>query len=113
MKLAFLALAFAETLSYLESIFVSSISYTAGHLLAILLPAGIGIFIFQFAALLTYLPGFGITYYAGIALLDGLIYIIGLTILGVPSLATMGRGYRALQDEEETQIEKKPSSSEG
>jgi uncharacterized protein (TIRG00374 family) len=113
MKLAFLALAFAEVLSYLESIFVSSISYTAGHLFAILLPAGIGIFIFQFWALLTYLPGFGITNAAGIALLDGLIYIIGLTILGVPSLATMGRGYRALQDEEEKQIEETQHASEG
>ncbi|MFW9831513.1 MAG: lysylphosphatidylglycerol synthase transmembrane domain-containing protein [Candidatus Thorarchaeota archaeon] len=108
MKLSFLALAFAEVLTYLESIFVSSISYTAGHLLAILLPAGIGIFIFQFAALLTYLPGFGITHAASIALLDGLVYIIGLSALGVPAIATMGRGYRKLQDTEEPHIAGKP-----
>ncbi|MFX1404513.1 MAG: lysylphosphatidylglycerol synthase transmembrane domain-containing protein [Promethearchaeota archaeon] len=103
MKLAFLASAFSEVLTVLESIFVASISYTAGHLLAILIPAGIGIFFFQFFALQSYLPGFGITHAAGIALLDGIIYIIGLSILGVPSLATMGRGYQSLQNEKEPQ----------
>ncbi|MFX1564759.1 MAG: flippase-like domain-containing protein, partial [Promethearchaeota archaeon] len=108
MKLAFLALAFSEVLTLLESVFVSSISYTAGHLLAILLPAGIGIFMFQFWALLPYLGGFGITHAAGIALLDGLIYIISLSILGVPSIATMGRGYRILQDEEQEPEEQPP-----
>jgi len=44
-KLAFLALAFSETISLLDSIFISSLSYTGGHLLGLILPAGIGIFI--------------------------------------------------------------------
>jgi uncharacterized protein (TIRG00374 family) len=100
MKLTFLALAFVETLTLLDSIFVSSISYTGGHLLAILLPAGIGIFIIQLVTLQGFLAGLGITQAAGIALLDGLVYIIGLSVLGVPSIALMGRGYRELQDKE-------------
>ncbi len=117
MKLAFLALAFGETLTLLESIFVSSISYTAGHIFAILLPAGIGIFIFQFAMLQLSLPTFGISQVASIALLDGLIYIIGLAVLGVPSIALMGRGYRALEEQdEETPVmsnKKSPARDDG
>jgi uncharacterized protein (TIRG00374 family) len=111
MKLTFLALAFAETLTLLDSIFVSSISYTGGHLLAILLPAGIGIFITQLFTLQGFLAGLGITAVAGIALLDGLVYIIGLSVLGVPSIAMMGRGYRELQEEEsQSENEEKTSS---
>jgi hypothetical protein len=72
-----------------------------GHLLAILLPAGISIFITQTAAITLALEGWGIAAAASIALLDALVYIIGLTILGAPSIATMGRGYRELQDAEE------------
>ncbi|MFX1300839.1 MAG: lysylphosphatidylglycerol synthase transmembrane domain-containing protein [Promethearchaeota archaeon] len=112
MKLTFLALAFAETLTIVDSIFVSSISYTGGHLSAILLPAGIGIFIIQLVTLQTILPGFGIIDTAGIALLDGLVYIIGLSILGVPSIAMMGRGYRELQ-EEESKSEHEAETSSG
>jgi uncharacterized protein (TIRG00374 family) len=102
MKLTFLALAFGETIGLLDSIFISALSYTGGHLLGFLLPAGIGIFVLQIYAISTFLGSLGITHTVGIALLDGLVYILGLSILGVPSLATMGRGYRHLQDAEET-----------
>ncbi|MFX0169725.1 MAG: lysylphosphatidylglycerol synthase transmembrane domain-containing protein [Candidatus Hodarchaeota archaeon] len=113
-KLTFLALAFGQTISLLDSVFISALSYTGGHLLGFLLPAGIGIFVLQIVGITTFLETIpGITHTVGIALLDGLIYIIGLSILGVPSLATMGREYRRFQEPEEpTTLEENPSPRE-
>lgn len=102
MKLAFLGLAFGVDIPVVVSMFVAAISYTGGHALGLLLPAGIAIFIIQVFSLIFYLGGFGIpeVIAISIALLDGLIYIIGFTIMGVPSIATMGHGYRELQEDE-------------
>jgi uncharacterized protein (TIRG00374 family) len=100
-KLVFIALIFGQLVTVQQSMFILGISYMTGHLLAILLPAGISIFITQTAAITFALQGWGIAAAASIALLDALVYIIGLTILGAPSIATMGRGYRELQDVEE------------
>lgn len=102
MKITFLALAFSQTISLIDSVFISALSYTGGHLLGFLLPAGIGIFVFQISTIRAFLGYLGFLNSVGIALLDGLIYIIGLSILGVPSLAAMGRGYRQLKTTEET-----------
>jgi uncharacterized protein (TIRG00374 family) len=102
-KLAFLALAFGVNLDFVRSCFVASISYMGGHASGIFIPAGIGIFIFQAITLTITFQTLGITTaeIASIALLDGLVYVIGLTILGVPSIAAMGRGYQTLQNSEE------------
>jgi len=102
-KLAFLALAFGVNLDFLRSCFVASSSYMGGHASGIFIPAGIGIFIFQAITLTITFQTLGMTTaeIASIALLDGLVYVIGLTVLGVPSIAAMGRGYRTLQDTEE------------
>ncbi|MFX1510247.1 MAG: lysylphosphatidylglycerol synthase transmembrane domain-containing protein [Promethearchaeota archaeon] len=102
-KLVFIALIFGQIISISQSMFILGISYMTGHILAILLPAGISIFITQTAAITLALEGWGIAAAASIALLDALVYIIGLTILGAPSIATMGRGYRTLQDTEHTE----------
>jgi uncharacterized protein (TIRG00374 family) len=101
-KLTFLGLAFGVDIPLTVSAFVSGISYIGGHALGILLPAGIAIFVIQFFTLSGLLGGFGIpaSVAASIALLDGLTYVIGLTILGVPSIASMGRGYRKFEDED-------------
>jgi uncharacterized protein (TIRG00374 family) len=111
-KLTFLGLAFGVDIPLTVSAFVSGISYIGGHALGILLPAGIAIFVIQFFTLSGLLGGFGIpaSVAASIALLDGLTYVIGLTVLGVPSIASMGRGYREFQDESELSIEEEPSS---
>jgi uncharacterized protein (TIRG00374 family) len=116
LKIAFLALAFGQVVSLLDSIFISALSYTGGHLLGFLLPAGIGIFVLQIVGISEFLQTIpGLAHVVSIALLDGLIYIIGLSVLGVPSLATMGRGYQHLQDSEETpsQDERSPPSDAG
>ncbi|MFX1561698.1 MAG: lysylphosphatidylglycerol synthase transmembrane domain-containing protein [Promethearchaeota archaeon] len=105
-KLAFLGLAIGVNLNFLVSCFVASISYMGGHASGIFIPAGIGIFLIQNIAF-QWFSAVGLTSaeIASIALLDGLVYVIGLTILGVPSIATMGRGYRTLQDSEENAAE--------
>ncbi|MFX1566002.1 MAG: lysylphosphatidylglycerol synthase transmembrane domain-containing protein [Promethearchaeota archaeon] len=101
MKLMFLGLAFGVEIPLVISMFVAGISYIGGHALGLLLPAGIAIFLFQVLTLIPLLNAFGITELIPItiALLDGLIYIVGFTIMGVPSIATMGRGYRELQED--------------
>jgi hypothetical protein len=99
-KLVFIAMIFGQVVTLQQSMFVLGISYVTGHILAILLPAGISIFITQTVTIGLALEGWGIAAAASIALLDALVYIIGLTILGAPSIATMGRGYRELQDAE-------------
>ncbi len=108
MKLTFLGLAFGINLALVESSFIAAISYTGGHALGLLLPAGIAIFVIQFFTLqglmeLVLGPGYA-AIAASIALLDGLVYVVGLAILGVPSIASMGRGYRELQDKEESAL---------
>lgn len=111
MKLSFIAMAFGENLTFLQSTFGAAISYIGGHALGLLLPAGIAIFMLQFITLQGLIGGFitDVAVVASIALLDGLIYIIGLSVLGVPSIATMGRGYRELQEDEALpQIEEDP-----
>jgi uncharacterized protein (TIRG00374 family) len=102
MKLSFLALAFGVPLDFIAGSFSAAISYVGGHGLAILIPAGIGIFLIQTITLSSWLVILGVpdAVIASIALLDGLVYVIGLTILGVPSIASMGRGYRSLQEDE-------------
>ncbi len=102
MKLMFIAMIFGQVITLPQSMFVLGISYVTGHILAILLPAGISIFITQTATITLLLGAWSIAFAASIALLDALVYIIGLTILGAPSLATMGRGYRELQEAEES-----------
>jgi hypothetical protein len=101
-KLVFLGLALGVDIPLLISCFAASLSYMGGHAAGVFLPAGIGIFLFQNITLGFWLIATGVppSVVASIALLDGLIYIIGLTILGVPSIASMGRGYRELQEEE-------------
>ena len=101
-KLVFIAMIFGQFVTLPQSLFVLGISYMTGHILALLLPAGISIFITQTVTIGLALEGWGIAAAASIALLDALVYIIGLTILGVPSIATMGRGYRELQDAKPT-----------
>ncbi len=107
-KLTFIALIFGEIVTIPQSMFVLGISYMTGHILAILLPAGISIFITQTLTITTLL-GVWTAAAASIALLDAMVYIIGLTILGAPSLATMGRGYRELQEAEHSE---KPETME-
>lgn len=102
MKLTFIGLVFGVHLSFVQSSFVAAISYMSGHLLAIILPAGIGIFVVQTVTITRILGMWDIAAAASIALLDGLVYIIGLAILGVPSISTMGRGYLDLLGTEET-----------
>ena len=114
MKLTFLGLAFSVEIPIVTSMFVAAISYTGGHAVGLLLPAGIAIFLFQVLTLIPLLGGFGILGVVpiSIALLDGLIYIIGFTIMGVPSIATMGRGYQELQEDENLpQIEETATST--
>jgi uncharacterized protein (TIRG00374 family) len=115
MKLTYLGLAFNVDITIVQSVFVAAISYVGGHALGILLPAGIAIFLFQFIIfnnLLVLVFGSAsqvVVFAASIALMDGLVYIIGLTILGVPSIALMGRKYRKLQQEASpTEVEEKP-----
>ncbi len=116
MKLTYLGLAFGVDITFVQSVFVAAISYIGGHGLGILLPAGIAIFIFQFLQLQTllgllFVPGSPVVAVAAsIALMDGLIYIIGLTVLGVPSIAFMGREYKKFQQVEEPspEIKEKP-----
>ncbi len=103
-KLVFIAQIFGQLVTLQQSMFILGISYMTGHLLAILLPAGISIFITQTAAITLALQGWGIAAAASIALIDALVYIISLTILGAPSISTMGRGYRELQDVEEVTV---------
>ncbi len=102
MKLTFLALAFGVPLDFIAGSFSAAISYVGGHGLAILIPAGVGIFLIQTITLGSWLRILGVheAVIASIALLDGLVYVIGLTVLGVPSIASMGRGYRSLQNDE-------------
>jgi uncharacterized protein (TIRG00374 family) len=102
-KLTFLGLALGVgDVTLVISCFVSALSYMGGHAAGVFLPAGIGIFLFQTITLGTWLGTVGVdtAVIASIALLDGLVYIIGLTVLGVPSIASMGRGYRDLQEDE-------------
>ena len=109
-KLMFIVMIFGQTITLPQSMFVLGLSYVSGHLLAILLPAGISIFITQtvtISALLYDIVGLNIAIAASIALLDALVYIIGLTALGAPSLATMGRGYRELQESEASENSEK------
>jgi hypothetical protein len=114
MKLTFLGLAFGVEIPLVVSMFIASISYIGGHAIGLLLPAGIAIFVIQVLVLNPLLAGIGILpiIAISIALLDALIYIIGFTIMGVPSIATMGRGYRELQEDESLPgIEEKASST--
>ncbi|MFX0077941.1 MAG: lysylphosphatidylglycerol synthase transmembrane domain-containing protein [Candidatus Hermodarchaeota archaeon] len=114
MKLTFLGLAFGVEIPIVTSMFVAAISYIGGHAVGLLLPAGIAIFLFQVLTLIPLLGSFGIPGVVpiSIALLDGLIYIIGFTIMGVPSIATMGREYRELQEDESLpKIEENVSST--
>jgi uncharacterized protein (TIRG00374 family) len=103
LKLTYLGLAVGVPITPLQSCLVGSVSYMGGHFAGLFIPAGLGIFVFQAATLFATLKPFGITndfaLLASIALLDGLVYVIGLTLLGVPSIASMGRGYRQLQDQ--------------
>lgn len=103
LKLTFIGMAFGVPFPFAVSAFVSGISYIGGHALGILLPAGIAIFVIQFFTLSGLLGSFDIdpVIAASIALLDGLIYIIGLTAMGVPSIAMMGREYRELNQQNE------------
>jgi len=106
-KLMFIVMIFGQVIILPQSMFVLGISYISGHILAIILPAGISIFITQTATIsfaLQDLIGVNFAIAASIAVLDALVYIIGLTILGVPSIATMGRGYRELQDVESSKL---------
>jgi len=100
-KLTFLGLALGVDIPIPLSCFVASTSYVGGHLAAVLIPAGIGIFVIQAFTLSGWLSMAGISVAASVALLDGLIYVSGLTITGVPSIAAMGRGYRELQSPQE------------
>jgi uncharacterized protein (TIRG00374 family) len=103
LKLMYLGLAVGLPITPIQSCFVGSISYMGGHFAGLFVPAGIGIFAFQAATLyqtlLTAGTGATLAQVASIALLDGLVYVMGLTALGVPSIASMGRGYRQLQDQ--------------
>jgi uncharacterized protein (TIRG00374 family) len=101
LKLMFLGLAVGLPLTPIQSCFVGSISYMGGHFTGLFIPAGLGIFLFQAVTLSYTLGTLGIVtaQVATLALLDGLVYVIGLTLLGVPSIASMGRGYRQLQDQ--------------
>lgn len=99
LKLTFLGLAVGVNITPIQSCFVGSISYMGGHLSGLFIPAGLGIFLFQAVSLSGTLGTLVTAPVATIALLDGLVYVIGLTLLGVPSIASMGRGYRQLQDQ--------------
>jgi uncharacterized protein (TIRG00374 family) len=101
-KLLFIALIFGQFITLPQSMFVLGISYMTGHILAILLPAGISIFITQTASITLLLGAWSVAFAASIAIIDALVYIIGLTALGAPSIATMGRGYKELQEAEYT-----------
>ncbi len=109
MKLTYLGLAFSVNISFVQSSFIAAISYMGGHALGLILPAGIAIFVIQFftlQGLLELIFGIGspvAAVAASLALLDGLIYIIGLTILGVPAIAYMGRRYRELQERDKAE----------
>ncbi len=115
MKLTFLGLAFGVDIPIVTSMFVAAISYIGGHAVGLLLPAGIAIFLFQVLALVPLLVSFGIPGVVpiSIALLDGLLYILGFTIMGVPSIATMGREYRELQEDESLPKIEEPATSTG
>ena len=104
-KLTFLGLALGVDIPLPLSCFVASTSYVGGHLAAVLIPAGIGIFLIQAITLSAWLSLAGVptSVVASVALLDGLVYVIGLTVTGVPSIAAMGRGYRQLQQDQEQQ----------
>jgi len=101
LKLMYLGLAVGLPITPIQSCFVGSISYMGGHFAGLFIPAGLGIFLFQAVTLSGTLGTLGIVtaQVATLALLDGLVYVIGLTVLGVPSIASMGRGYRQLQDQ--------------
>jgi hypothetical protein len=101
LKLMYLGLAVGLPLTPIQSCFVGSISYMGGHFTGLFIPAGLGIFLFQAVTLSGTLGTLGIVtpQVATLALLDGLVYVIALTLLGVPSIASMGRGYRQLQDQ--------------
>lgn len=115
MKLTFLGIAFGVDIPIVTSMFVAAISYIGGHAVGLLLPAGIAIFLFQVLALIPLLGSFGIPGVVpiSIALLDGLLYILGFTIMGVPSIATMGREYRELQEDESLPKIEDPATSTG
>jgi uncharacterized protein (TIRG00374 family) len=100
LKLMYLGLAVGVPITPIQSCFVGSISYMGGHFAGLFIPAGLGIFLFQAVTLSGTLGALGTpAQVATLALLDGLVYVIGLTVLGVPSIASMGRGYRKLQDQ--------------
>jgi uncharacterized protein (TIRG00374 family) len=102
LKLMFLGLAvgISPAITPAQACLVGSISYMGGHFAGLVIPAGLGIFLFQAVtlSLTSFQLGIVSAQIATVALLDGFVYVIGLTLLGVPSIATMGRGYRELQD---------------